>query len=910
MLYEKTMIPLLLCLAAPLDAKTPAEWERGRAAVLAAMQRVMGDLPPDSHKVPADLKVEATETLAKVVRKRVTFAVEKGDRVSAYLLLPRGVKGRAPAVLCLHQTTAIGKGEPAGVGGKPNLHYALELAERGYVTLAPDYPGYGGYKIDPYKMGYASATMKGVWNHMRAVDLLASLPEVDASRIGCVGHSLGGHNTMFLAAFDPRVKAAVSSCGFNSFKKYRKGKLSDWSHKGYMPRIKSEFGDDARKMPFDFPEVLAAIAPRAVFINAPLKDDDFEVEGVPDCVNGAAPIYRLLDAPDNVQVHHPDAGHDFPPDTRLRTYTFLDRHLKPRPAFTRLIAHWAEYAGDDYLKFVEDARPEVCQIGFYGGHFYSLAHTPQFSGYPAHFPVRGLKECGGWFTKRNAEIHKRGAKVVGHFNVTFLVGEPDGKDGPRGFFHFYKDLWDEKELGPRPVADAKALIARNADGSLMASKSYSIGGMREYTACLVNPHWRAVLKAWAKRGIERGVDGYMINYFYRHNCLCEHCQKTFRAHLTARYTPAQMKERFGIADVKTHEFKEIVGWHDPKASTPLRRESLAWSQLACKDAFDEVFVRYAKSLKPDLLVGQWNHLGDFTQIGGDERCMLPGNLWGRDEDYLWYSTGGAACFTDLKEGVLGEGTLQARYIRGAFDNKPFTLGKYESTRIRVAIAELAANGGAPMGFYTNFKDPAAREEIVRYYRFLEKHDGLYRGGTPYAEALLLFPRTRIQAGDVAAVDEFRKAGKALLDRHVLFDVLPDERLTPSRRAAYRAVLAVKNADPPAGLSGFKAPATVRVSASRPAGGGGITLHFVNYGREEPEKKRGPGGGIKDEKPLAVEGVEADFVLPAGAKVAGVRILTPEAPDGVEVRHAVEGGRLRFTVPRFLVYAAARVRLLP
>src|SRR3954451_9405657 len=103
-----------------------------------------------------------------------------------------------------------------------------------------------------------------------------------------------------------------------------------------------------------------------------------------------------------------------------------------RVEFTRLIAHWAEYADDDYLTFVEDAKPDVCQIGFYGGHFYSLAHTAQYGGYPAHFPVRGLDECGKWFTKRNAEIRKRGAKVAGHFNVTFLVGEPDGKDGPKG----------------------------------------------------------------------------------------------------------------------------------------------------------------------------------------------------------------------------------------------------------------------------------------------------------------------------------------------------------------------------------------------------------------------------------------------------------------------------------------------
>jgi hypothetical protein len=580
-----------------------------------------------------------------------------------------------------------------------------------------------------------------------------------------------------------------------------------------------------------------------------------------------------------------------------------------RAEFTRLIAHWDAYGDDDYLAFVEDAKPDVCQIGFYGGHFYSLAHTPQYKGYPAHFPVQGLKECGQWFEDRNAAIHKRGAKVVGHFNVSFLVGEPEGKTGPQGFFKFYRELWDEKELGPKPVKDPLDLIAKNADGTPMASKQYSIGQMREFTACLNNPHWRAVLKAWAKRGIERGVDGYIANYFYRHNCLCEHCQKSFREYLTERFTAAELKEKFGIADLKTHKFEEIVGWHDPKQSTPFRREQLRFSQIACKKAFDEVFVKYAKALKPGLLVAQWNHLGDFAQISGDERCMLPGELWGKDEDYLWYSTGGAACFTDLANGFLGEGTLQARYIRSAFDDKPFTLGKYESTRIRVAIAELAANGGAPMGFYTRFKDPEARKEIVRYYQFLAKYDHLYRANEPHAELALLFPRAAVHEGKIEAVEAFKKLGKELLDGHVLFDVLPDCKPAPAKGDKYRAVLSPSKPEAlPKELSTFTAPKTVRVSASKPAKGGEITLHFVNYNRTEPKEPKSPGGGIKDEKPIAAEGVKVDFVLPKDAKVKKVLVATPEEPDGGEVKFEVKDGRVKFDVPKFLVYAIARVVL--
>src|SRR5262249_30299371 len=141
----------------------------------------------------------------RFVRKKLTFAPEKDDRVPAYLFVPLERSGKLPAVLCLHQTVRIGKGETARPGGAPNPHYAVHLAERGYVTLAPDYPNFGEYTFENYKRGYQSGTMKAIWNNMRAVDLLQSLPEVDPKRVGCIGHSLGGHNTMYTAAFDVRI---------------------------------------------------------------------------------------------------------------------------------------------------------------------------------------------------------------------------------------------------------------------------------------------------------------------------------------------------------------------------------------------------------------------------------------------------------------------------------------------------------------------------------------------------------------------------------------------------------------------------------------------------------------------------------------------------------------------------------
>lgn len=587
----------------------------------------------------------------------------------------------------------------------------------------------------------------------------------------------------------------------------------------------------------------------------------------------------------------------------------------PRFEFTRLIAHWSGYADPGYLPFVEEVKPEVAQVGFYGAHFWSLADTPFGSGYPANLPVRGHRECGEWFARLNAELHRRSVKVVGHLNVKFLVGDPDSPEGPRGFFKFYRDQWDEKLLGPKPAADALDLLEKDKTGKPISNNTYSIGGMREYWACLNNPSWRQVLKAWVRCGIARGADGFISNYFYRHDCHCEHCVNGFRQYLRERFSARELEKRFAVTNLAAHHFDEIVAWHDPAQSTPLRREMLRFSQMANKRAFDEVFVKYGRSLKPDLIVAQWNHLGDFSQIGGDERCLLPGELWGRDEDYLWYSTGDLANHTDLAAGVFGEGTLQARYIRGAFDDKPFTLGKYEGVRIRAAIAELAANGGAPMGFYTAFEDPEARGEIVRYYSFLRRNESLYRANRPHGEVLLLFPRSRVHEGNLAAVDRFKELGKRLLDAHVLFDVLPDDRATASARRRYSAVIDPFNtrltaANVVEGLasnrSWFSAPATVRVSASRPSLGNEITLHFVNYNREEPADKKNRGSGIKDEKPVAAPSGQADLKLGRGMQVARVEFLTPEAGQGRGLEFEQVGTRLRFRVPEFLVYGVARI----
>lgn len=322
--------------------RTADDWQHRREQILTGMQEAMGPLPSPKQPVPLDIQIVEEYHENGLIRRKLAYHTDDPHkRVRAWLLLPlspgegRGEGNtsanpkRHPAALCLQQTTPNGKNSPAGLSDRPTMHYALELAKRGYVTLSPDYPSFGEYEYDFDADNYASGSMKAIYDNTRAIDLLASLPEVDPERIGCIGHSLGGHNSLFTAVFDTRVKAVVTSCGFTSFHKYKGGDLHGWSGPRYMPLVATKYNYSPDQMPFDFPEILAAIAPRAVFVVAPMHDDNFDITGVHDCLSAARPIYKLLGHPENLESVHPDSAHDFPDAERKQAYDFLDKVLRP-----------------------------------------------------------------------------------------------------------------------------------------------------------------------------------------------------------------------------------------------------------------------------------------------------------------------------------------------------------------------------------------------------------------------------------------------------------------------------------------------------------------------------------------------------------------------------------------------------
>jgi dienelactone hydrolase len=313
------------------------EWPARRAQILANMQKLLGPLPGPAFRVPLDLKIVKQEQRDGYTQKTITYNVDPYDHVESYLLIPHKRQVKCPAMLALHGTHPIGKDRAMGADGDTGRQYAAELAQRGYVVIVPDYwpmGHYRGKKYDPYQCGYASGSIKGVWSHIRAIDVLESLAEVDASRIGSIGHSLGGYNTVFLGALDPRVKAMVSSAGFNAFADYAAspyggGDIAKWAIDKHIRRVRTVYDNDSSQVPCDFPEMIAAIAPRPLLVIAPKEDEIFVLPGVTKCLDAARPVYEMLGARTNLQSRFPEGGHDFAQAERQAAYAFLDKHLRP-----------------------------------------------------------------------------------------------------------------------------------------------------------------------------------------------------------------------------------------------------------------------------------------------------------------------------------------------------------------------------------------------------------------------------------------------------------------------------------------------------------------------------------------------------------------------------------------------------
>jgi dienelactone hydrolase len=305
------------------------------------MVRLLGRWP---EPVPLDARVEDRVDLGDVVRERISYNVELGERIPAYLFVPRDVRPgeRRAGVFAHHQHAGqfhLGKSEVAGLAGNPEQAYALELARRGYVVLAPDAicfeersphngrldtPAPPAVGRDYERFEFTRRILHGsclqtkmVWDMQRGLDYLESRPEVDPARLGCIGHSLGGQQTLFLAALDERVRAAVSSCGFSSMTSVLREGINH-NFGAYVPGW-LDHGDIG--------DLLAEVAPRAFLALNGADDRIFPIDGLHDSFGIARKTYVAAGCAERLAVDVWPGGHGFSDQMRSSAYAWLDRML-------------------------------------------------------------------------------------------------------------------------------------------------------------------------------------------------------------------------------------------------------------------------------------------------------------------------------------------------------------------------------------------------------------------------------------------------------------------------------------------------------------------------------------------------------------------------------------------------------
>jgi len=295
-------------------------WQVRREAIRSWWTEFLGPAPAPLTDLAPELIQE--DRIGDVLRQLVRLQVEPGCVMEAYLLRPAELGGRLPGVVVLHSTVDYTIRQPAGLEGPETHHIGLHLAQRGFVAVCPrcfiwDYAGATAFGETVALLRERHPGWRGMgkmlYDAQRAADYLQSLDFVDPTRLGCIGHSLGAKEALFLAALDDRFSAAVSSEGGVGLS------FSNWDAEWYLgPAIREPgFGHDTH-------ELLALAAPRPFLLIGGGSADGAQSWPY---VAAAMPVYRLMGGAEALGLLVHDAGHSLPPIALERAYAWLEHHL-------------------------------------------------------------------------------------------------------------------------------------------------------------------------------------------------------------------------------------------------------------------------------------------------------------------------------------------------------------------------------------------------------------------------------------------------------------------------------------------------------------------------------------------------------------------------------------------------------
>ncbi len=319
-------------------------------------------------KVEPKPEVLERTDMGSYIREKITFSTTPDFRVPAYVLTPKNKSGKLPAIVDLHshggmfifgkeKVIDMGKNHPAmteyhleNYDGRPT---ATQLVQQGYIVITIDAFGFGErrivldedlkYGLDRSKysladvkrlnvksrkestivkeLALAGKTWPGVvfWDDIRTVDYLVSRPDVDASRIGCMGISMGGYRTLFLAALDTRIKAACVAGFMSTVHPMMKAHVDTHSFIHFLPGLHRYL---------DWPDVSTLTAPRNLFVLQCKKDGLFPLKGMEDSLTKIARGYEKAGVKDNFLGRFYDVPHRFTKAMQDDAFKWMNERLK------------------------------------------------------------------------------------------------------------------------------------------------------------------------------------------------------------------------------------------------------------------------------------------------------------------------------------------------------------------------------------------------------------------------------------------------------------------------------------------------------------------------------------------------------------------------------------------------------
>jgi dienelactone hydrolase len=272
-----------------------------------------------------DAELISREDSGNYWTEKVSFNVAENERINAYVLIPKTLENTAPAVYCFHQHGSnwdIGKSEPVGLMGDPDLAYAKELTELGYITITPDAfafeernqgGGAGETFFEMVKKIVMGDTLlaKVISDTVKGIDYILSRKECNGN-IGFIGHSYGGRMALWLPVFDNRIKVSVSNCGCVNYED-----SIDENRVG----IQMEFGVPDILGFGDMDKITKLGCNTNLLISA-TKDDKYST--------GAEVLYSRIKGSyidSEVLLSKYEGGHIFTKEMRTNAYNFIAKHL-------------------------------------------------------------------------------------------------------------------------------------------------------------------------------------------------------------------------------------------------------------------------------------------------------------------------------------------------------------------------------------------------------------------------------------------------------------------------------------------------------------------------------------------------------------------------------------------------------